>query len=200
MSFPRIVILSGIAISIIIFTIATALYSRSSLGEQNSSQLDTFGGHTPGYPILQTTGDVLDPTSFVVDPKTAVVEPMKYLREFNYGKLSASSNETVIRDFTMIASDQETQEISPGVFYNVWTFNGTIQGPTIRAIEGDTIRITLMNNGSKFHSIHFHGIHPSEMDGVFEGIAPGANSLMNLPQSHLVYSHTIVICSHSRNT
>jgi FtsP/CotA-like multicopper oxidase with cupredoxin domain len=57
--------------------------------------------------------------------------------------------------------------------YNVWTFNGTIPGPTIRATEGDTIRITLINNGSKFHSIHFHGIHPSEMDGVFEGIAPG---------------------------
>ena len=59
------------------------------------------------------------------------------------------------------------------MFYNVWTFNGTIPGPTIRATEGDLVRITLINNGSKFHSIHFHGIHKSEMDGVFEGIAPG---------------------------
>ena len=81
--------------------------------------LDSFGGHTPGYPTLQTTGDVLDPTSFVINPKTAVVEPMKYLREFNYGKLSASSNGTVIRDFTIIASDQQTKEVSPGVFYNM---------------------------------------------------------------------------------
>ena len=43
----------------------------------------------------------------------------------------------------------------------------------IRATEGDLVRVTLINNGTKFHSIHFHGIHKSEMDGVFEGIAPG---------------------------
>ena len=124
MSYPRIAVLFGIIISVIIFAISTALYSRGSLSDQNSSKLDSFGGHTPGYPTLQTTGDVLDPTSFVINPKTAVVEPMKYLREFNYGKLSASSNGTVIRDFTIIASDQQTKEVSPGVFYNTWTFNG----------------------------------------------------------------------------
>ncbi len=200
MSYPRIAVLFGIAFSIIIFAISTALYSRSSLSDQNSSKLDTFGGHTPGYPTLQTTGDVLDPTSLVINPKTAVVDPMKYLREFNYGKLSASSNGTVIRDFTMIASDQQTKEVSPGVFYNVWMFNGTVPGPTLRATEGDTIRITLINNGSKFHSIHFHGIHPSEMDGVLKELHLGANSHINLPQNHLEYFHTIVICSHSRNT
>jgi manganese oxidase len=87
MTYPRIIILFGVAISIMIFAISTMLYSRSSLSDQNSSKLDTVGGHTPGYPILQTTGDVLDPTSFVINPKTAVVEPMKYLREFNYQRL-----------------------------------------------------------------------------------------------------------------
>ena len=109
MSYPRIAVLFGIAISIIIFAISTALYSKSSFSDQNSSKLNTFGGHTPGYPTLQTNGDVLDPTSFVINPKTAVVDPMKYLREFNYGKLSTSSNGTAIRDFTMIASDQQTK-------------------------------------------------------------------------------------------
>jgi FtsP/CotA-like multicopper oxidase with cupredoxin domain len=63
-------------------------------------------------------------------------------------------------------------EISPGVVYNVWTFNGTIPGPTLRATEGDLIRINFINNGSKPHSIHTHGIHESEMDGVFEIINP----------------------------
>ena len=64
-------------------------------------------------------------------------------------------------------------EISPGVFYNVWTFNGTVPGPTIRATEGDLVRIHFINNGSKSHSIHFHGIHKSDMDGAFEMIGPG---------------------------
>jgi manganese oxidase len=173
MIYSRIMILVGITVSITVLAISTILYNKSPLSAQETSKSDNVGGHTPGYPILRTTGDVLDPTSLTIDEKTAVVDPMKYLREFNYGRISKLSNGTTVRDFTIIATDQETKEVSPGVFYNVWTFNGTIPGPTLRATEGDLVRITLINNGSKFHSLHFHGIHKSEMDGVFEGIAPG---------------------------
>jgi len=165
--------LVGVVVSIaVVVTFSTGL-NRGPLSAQDPSKRENFGGHSPGYPILGTTGDVLDPTSLNIDPKTAVIDPMKYLREFNYGRTSALSNGTSLREFTLIASDQQTKEVSPGVFYNVWTFNGTIPGPTIRATEGDLVRVTLINNGTKFHSIHFHGIHKSEMDGVFEGIAPG---------------------------
>ena len=173
MANSRFVVIFGVMICVIILGLSLVLYSRASVNEQNSSKINTVGGHTPGYPILQTTGEVLDPTSLTIKQETAVVDPDKYLREFNYGTVTNSSNGTKIREFTMIASDTQTKEVSPGVLYNVWTFNGTIPGPTIRATEGDTIKITLINNGSKFHTIHFHGIHPSEMDGVFEGIAPG---------------------------
>ncbi|MGA8404110.1 MAG: multicopper oxidase domain-containing protein [Nitrososphaeraceae archaeon] len=165
--------LVGVAVSIaVVVTFSTGL-NRGPLNAQDPSKRENFGGHSPGYPILGTTGDVLDPTSLNIDPKTAVIDPMKYLREFNYGRTSALSNGTFLREYTLIASDQQTKEVSPGVFYNVWTFNGTIPGPTLRATEGDLVRVTLINNGTKFHSIHFHGIHKSEMDGVFEGIAPG---------------------------
>ena len=165
--------LVGVAVSIaVVVTFSTGL-NRGPLSAQDPSKRENFGGHSPGYPILGTTGDVLDPTSLNIDPKTAVIDPMKYLREFNYGRTTALSNGTSLREYMLIASDQQTKEVSPGVFYNVWTFNGTIPGPTLRATEGDLVRITLINNGSKFHSIHFHGIHKSEMDGVFEGIAPG---------------------------
>lgn len=165
--------LVGVAVSIaVVVTFSTGL-NRGPLNAQDPSKRENFGGHSPGYPILGTTGDVLDPTSLNIDLKTAVIDPMKYLREFNYGRTSALSNGTSLREYTLIASDQQTKEVSPGVFYNVWTFNGTIPGPTLRATEGDLVRVTLINNGTKFHSIHFHGIHKSEMDGVFEGIAPG---------------------------
>jgi len=165
--------LVGVAVSIaVVVTFSTGL-NRGPLSAQDPSKRENFGGHSPGYPILGTTGDVLDPTSLNIDPKTAVIDPMKYLREFNYGRTTALSNGTSLREYMLIASDQQTKEVSPGVFYNVWTFNGTIPGPTLRATEGDLVRVTLINNGTKFHSIHFHGIHKSEMDGVFEGIAPG---------------------------
>jgi len=173
MSHSKIILVVGITMSIVMAALSTILLSKGSLNAQDLTSKNSVGGHTPGYPIIQTTGDVLDPTSFNIDSKDSVVDPMKYLREFNYGRVSILPNGTQVREFTLIASDQQTKEVAPGIFYNVWTFNGTIPGPTIRAKEGDLVKINFINNGSKFHSMHFHGIHKAEMDGVFEGIAPG---------------------------
>jgi FtsP/CotA-like multicopper oxidase with cupredoxin domain len=97
---------------------------------------------------------------------------MQYLRTFNYGRVSTLEDGTTLREFTIIAQDEKL-EVSPGVFMDAWTFNGTIPGPTFRATEGDLIRIQFINNGSHPHSIHTHGIHPAEMDGVFELVNPG---------------------------
>jgi hypothetical protein len=170
------------AIAIAILSTAVLLLSynydtQSSARAQDSSsdfpKENTVGGHTPGYNILETSGDVLDPISLNVTIKDAVVDPMKYLREFNYGKVSELPNGTTLREFTLVASDDKVKEISPGVFYNVWMFNGTVPGPTIRATEGDLVRINFINNGSKSHTIHTHGIHEAEMDGVFETVGAG---------------------------
>lgn len=170
----KVITITGIVLSILVTIIfSTTTYTKNYLSAQDSSKQNSTGTHIPGYPVVQSKGDILDPTTFTIDVKNAVVDPMKYLKEFNYGSISKNTNGTTVREFTLIASDQDSKEVSPGVFYNVWTFNGTIPGPTIRAIEGDVVKINLINNGSKFHSIHFHGMHPSEMDGVFEGIAPG---------------------------
>lgn len=120
--------------------------------------------------IIRTSGELLDP---VYSAQKVEFDPDKYLREFNYGRISKLENGTTVRDFTIIANDDKIMEISPGVFYNVWTFNGTVPGPTIRATEGDIVRVKFINNGSKSHTIHFHGIHPANMDGVFETVGPG---------------------------
>ena len=77
-----------------------------------------------------------------------------------------------VREYTLRAIDREI-EIAPGVFYEAWTYNGTVPGPVIRATEGDTLRVRFVNGGSHPHTIHFHGIHQTTMDGVFEPVAPG---------------------------
>ena len=164
-----VVLISVISIGYVIFS---SPFNQFSVVAQDNSKPKKVGEHMPGSNILETAGDTLDPISLSSSAR-AVVDPMKYLREFNYGRISTLSNGTVLREFTLIASDDKVKEISPGVFYNVWTFNGTVPGPTIRATEGDLIRINFINNGSKFHTIHTHGIHKAEMDGVFESIAPG---------------------------
>lgn len=170
------------AIAIAILSTAVLLLSYSNLIQSSARAQDGIndfpkrnivGGHTPGYNILETSGDVLDPISLNVTIQDAVVDPMKYLREFNYGRVSELPNGAKLREFTLIASDDKVKEISPGVFYNVWMFNGTVPGPTIRATEGDVVRINFINNGSKSHTIHTHGIHEAEMDGVFETVGAG---------------------------
>jgi hypothetical protein len=176
----RLWLFSAIAIAILSTAVLLLFYNKNtqSLARAQDTNNDfsgknIVGGHTPGYSILETSGDVLDPVSVNVTIKDAVVDPMKYLREFNYGKVSKLPNGTTLREFTLVASDDKVKEISPGVFYNVWMYNGTVPGPTIRATEGDLVRINLINNGSKSHTIHTHGIHKAEMDGVFETVGPG---------------------------
>ena len=137
---------------------------------------NVFVTHTGG--VIKTTGEIIDPVySTLLDPEytesTVEFDPMEYLREFNYGRVSQLPDGTTLREFTIIAEDDQIMEVSPGVFFNVWTFNGTVPGPTIRATEGDIVRINFINNGSKPHTMHFHGIHPAEMDGVFEIVGQG---------------------------
>ena len=135
-----------------------------------SAQQDekTFVTHTGG--VVKTTGEVLDP---LYTSATMEFDPMEYLRDFDYGEVSQLPDGTTLREYTIIAEDDKVMEVSPGVFYNVWTFNGSVPGPTIRATEGDLVRINFINNGSKEHTMHFHGIHPAGMDGVFEPVGGG---------------------------
>ena len=141
---------------------ATGADAAAAAGER------TFVTHTGA--VVRTTGEVLDP---VYVPQTVEFDPDEYLRSFEYGAVTDLGDGTVLREYTIVADDRGVMEVAPGVFYNAWTFNGTVPGPTIRATEGDTVRIHFLNNGSKPHTMHFHGIHEARFDGVFETVGPG---------------------------
>jgi FtsP/CotA-like multicopper oxidase with cupredoxin domain len=84
------------------------------------------------------------------------------------------------REYTLVAEDRQI-EVAKGVFFSAWTYNGTSPGPVIRATEGDLLRVKLANASSHPHTIHFHGIHPSNMDGVFEIVEPGGSYTYEFP-------------------
>jgi FtsP/CotA-like multicopper oxidase with cupredoxin domain len=104
-----------------------------------------------------------------------------------------------IRDYTLTAIDREL-EIAPGVFFPAWTYNGTVPGPVIRATEGDRLRVRFVNGGSHPHTIHFHGIHPVGMDGVFEPVDPGAEFTYEFEARpagmHLYHCHSTPLKKH----
>jgi manganese oxidase len=76
------------------------------------------------------------------------------------------------RDYTLVAQDVDL-EVAQGVTFSAWTYGGTVPGPVIRATEDDLLRVHFLNGGTHPHTIHFHGIHPANMDGVFEIVGPG---------------------------
>ncbi len=57
-----------------------------------------------------------------------------------------------------LSTIERPMTVAKGFVQQVWTFNGTVPGPAIRAKVGDTIRITLKNPAESIlpHSVDFH--------------------------------------------
>src|SRR5215210_2817727 len=103
--------------------------------------------------------------SETVDPKVNGFDPSVILRDFDRGKTRRLAGGRTLREWELVAYDREI-EIVPGVKYAAWTYNGRVPGPTLRAREGDLMRVHFANAGTHPHTIHFHGIHPAAMDGA----------------------------------
>jgi manganese oxidase len=90
--------------------------------------------------------------------------PVKYLRNFDYGTVTQENGRTV-REFRLEAGSA-TVQLNQSTSFIVWNFNGQVPAPTLRATQGDRIRVVFSNHGGHYHTIHFHGTHPAAMDGI----------------------------------
>ena len=82
-----------------------------------------------------------------------------------------------VKEFHLVAEPVK-REIAPGMFANLWGYNGQSPGPTIEVVEGDRVRIFVTNRLPEKTSVHWHGQRlPNGMDGVSgltqPAIAPG---------------------------
>ena len=109
-------------------------------------------------------------TPFVNNGNIALAQSSQPQRQ-NLLPSSSSSQQPTTHEYTLIA-ENTTLEIAPGFRVDAWTYNGTMPGPTITAIEGDRVIIHFINKTPLPHTIHLHGDHPSEQDGVSEVIGP----------------------------
>ena len=104
-----------------------------------------------------------------------------------------------VREYTLTAHDARL-EVAQGVYFDAWTYNGTVPGPVIRATEDDLLRVRFVNAGSHPHTIHFHGIHPADMDGVFEVVGTGETLTYEFPARpygmHLYHCHATPLKKH----
>ena len=138
-----------------------------------------------------------------VDNRANGFDAHSILRDFDWGATTRLPNGRVLREWELFAVDKEI-EVVPGVKFAAWTYNGRIPGPTLRCREGDRLRITFVNGSAHPHTIHFHGIHPAEMDGVSglgDGeIPPGGRTVYEfeaLPAGlHLYHCHVRPLAEH----
>ena len=145
-----------------------------------------------------------------VDPAT--FDPVRFARTWNFNDLPPAERSryyretvrpdgTLLREYEIFSVDREI-EIAPGVFYPAWTYNGQVPGPTIRATEGDHLRIRFVNQGSHPHTIHFHGWHPPEMDGSLpeHQVQPGGQFVYEFDADpvglHLYHCHAVPLKRH----
>lgn len=77
------------------------------------------------------------------------------------------------KNVTVTVIDNIVQEIAPGVQFAGWTFDNTIPGPIIRAVQGDTVNVTFrVSEDANWHSLDFHSAQTSP-DVNYRSIAPG---------------------------
>jgi FtsP/CotA-like multicopper oxidase with cupredoxin domain len=143
---------------------------------------------------------------------SGAIKPTPFLRSWNFSDLPESRRAdlyretrrpdgSLLREYQIYAVDREI-EIAPGIFFPAWTYNGQVPGPTIRATEGDRIKVTFRNIGSHPHTIHFHGWHSPEMDGALPGqeVMPGDSFVYEFDADpfglHLYHCHTVPLKRH----
>jgi FtsP/CotA-like multicopper oxidase with cupredoxin domain len=138
-----------------------------------------------------------------VDHRRNGFDPHELVRDFDWGTTRRLASGRVLREWTLIAGDQEI-EVAPGVHFAAWSYNGRIPGPTLRCREGERLRITFVNGSSHAHTIHFHGIHPAEMDGVpgvgAGQVEPGKSAVYEFDAApfglHLYHCHVRPLAAH----
>ena len=138
--------------------------------------------------------------------------PTRFLKTWNFSDLAPDQRAkvyretprpdgTMLREYEIFSVDREI-EIAPGLFFPAWTYNGQVPGPTIRATEGDRIKVTFRNAGTHPHTIHFHGWHTPSMDGALPGqeVMPGQTFVYEFDADpfglHLYHCHTVPLKRH----
>ena len=132
-------------------------------------------GPAPDQPPVPSPGFDLSPYRNVTvgDTTTNTLDPDAYLTDELESTVETLPDGTVVRTFEVHVKNKEI-EIAPGVMFPAWTYNGHVPGPTLRAREGERIRIHFTNLGDRPHSMHFHGFHTAAMDAAmpFQQVAP----------------------------
>jgi len=114
---------------------------------------------TPAMPTVAPEGE-LDVPNVVRDP--ADVPPPITRTEPTTVQVTLTVQEVV-------------SELADGTSYSFWTFDGTVPGPMIRVMEGDTVELTLVNPDTNAvgHNIDLHAVNGPGGGAGVTNVLPG---------------------------
>ena len=168
-----------------------AAVGRAVAGEERSGTASTGASGATGESYR--AGGAAAPTT------RGGLDPHHFLTAFDGGRVSTLPDGRTLREYEIVAEDREI-EVARGVYFPAWTYNGTVPGPTLRATEGDLVRVRFRNEGAMPHTIHFHGFHAAEMDGVFEIVDRGKQFVYEFTADpfglHLYHCHVMPLKAH----
>lgn len=74
-----------------------------------------------------------------------------------------------------LTAQEVLSEISPGIYFNYWTYNKQVPGPMLRIREGYTVELTLTNDPSSLHdhNIDLHAVTGPGGGASVTHVAPG---------------------------
>jgi FtsP/CotA-like multicopper oxidase with cupredoxin domain len=119
------------------------------------------------------------------------------LGALGFARLASAQSAREVRDYSLVAASADI-EVAPGQVWRTWAYNGQVPGPTIRATQGERIRVVLENRLDVPTTIHWHGVPlPNAMDGVpgltQEPVEPGGSFIYefdaNVPGTYFYHSH-----------
>ncbi|MBI3538268.1 MAG: nitrite reductase, copper-containing [Chloroflexi bacterium] len=74
-----------------------------------------------------------------------------------------------------LTAKEVVAEIADGATYAFWTFDGTVPGPMLRVMEGDTVKLTLTNPAANKigHNIDLHAVNGPGGGAAVTNVNPG---------------------------
>jgi FtsP/CotA-like multicopper oxidase with cupredoxin domain len=196
-------LLGGAAGAVAAVPLAHELVPHQRIHNQFASAREHPSGHGDMHGSgAATKGSAHRGTVGTVDPSVNGFDPAELVRDFDTGIVTREGGRTV-RTFELVAEEKEI-EVAPGVKYEAWAYNERVPGPTLRATEGDLVRIKFVNGSKHPHTIHFHGIHTAQHDGVpgvgRGNIAPGESFTYEFEAVpfglHLYHCHSTPLADH----
>ena len=161
------------------------------------------GGHSghgvPAGPAERRLSGGL-PAGAAAGPYSGEFSPPEWMKgaELDHVTVPPPPSRQAVRELEMTVVEAPLQ-VSRSHTVDAWMYNGTAPGPTIRATEGELLRIRFRNFTGHDHNLHFHGRHSPFYDG-WEPVPPGGETVYEIEAGpagvHPYHCHSMPIDQH----